>query len=187
VKKSTISQSILIRSAKPGDEIDVARVHVRAWQTGYRGLLSDAYLDALQPEDRARRYTFGAVSPSSPKTLVATELGAIVGFATTAAAPDDGRAGPAELNALYVDPDSWGRGIGAALESAARASLIQLGYRSAMLWVLAGNVRAIGFYLSQGWQTDGTSRRSEVWGITVTEVRFDRSLDLSATGAPAGG
>jgi len=89
-----------------------------------------------------------------------------------------------ELNALYVDPDCWKRGIGAALESAAGASLVQLGYRHAMLWVLAGNVRAIGFYESQGWGTDGTSRQAEVWGITVEEIRYVRSLDLSATGAP---
>jgi GNAT superfamily N-acetyltransferase len=187
VKQSSISKSILIRSAIPGDEIDVARVHVRAWQVGYQGLLSDAYLTGLRAEDRAKRYTFGPVSKSRSKTLVATESGVIVGFATVFPAQDDDRTSPAELNALYVDPDCWKRGIGAALESAAGASLVQLGYRHAMLWVLAGNVRAIGFYESQGWGTDGTSRQAEVWGITVDEIRYVRSLDLSATGAPVVG
>ena len=56
-----------------------------------------------------------------------------------------------------------------------------------MLWVLAGNARAINFYESQGWGTDGTSRQAEVWGITVEEIRYVRSLELSATGAPEGG
>jgi ribosomal protein S18 acetylase RimI-like enzyme len=185
--KQSLSKSILIRSAIPGDEIAVARVHVRAWQVGYQGLLSDAYLTGLRAEDRAKRYTFGDASESRPKTLIATESGVIVGFATISPAQDDERTSPAELNALYVDPDCWKRGIGSALESAAQASLVQLGYRHAMLWVLAGNVRAIRFYQSQGWGSDGTSRQADVWGITVTEIRFARSLDLSATAAPVGG
>jgi ribosomal protein S18 acetylase RimI-like enzyme len=155
--------------------MDIARVHVRSWQVGYRGLFSDEYLDGLRAEDRARRYTFGAVAPSSPKTLVATDSGMIRGFATIATVRDDSHPSLAELNALYVDPDCWGRGIGATLESAARGLLMQLGYRGAMLWVLAGNTRAIGFYESQGWATDGTSRQAEVWGVAVTELRYLRS------------
>ena len=177
MKQGSLSKSILIRAAIPGDESGVARVHVRAWQVGYRGLLSDAYLIGLRPEDRAKRYTFGEVSRSRPKTLVATDGGAIVGFATTSPAQDDDRTSSAELNALYVDPDCWKQGIGAALESAARASLVQLGYRRAMLWVLAGNARAIRFYESQGWANDGTSRQAEVWDISLPELRFARSLD----------
>jgi ribosomal protein S18 acetylase RimI-like enzyme len=180
VKQETPSKSILIRSAVRGDEIAVAQVHVRSWQIGYRGLLSEAYLSGLRPEDRAQHYTFDAVSPSHPRTLVATESGAIRGFATIAPVRDESPARPAELNALYVDPECWGRGIGAALESAARAELFQLGYRSAVLWVLAGNVRAIGFYESQGWRDDATSREAQVWGIVVPEMRFSRSLDSSA-------
>jgi GNAT superfamily N-acetyltransferase len=160
----------------PGDEIDVARVHVRSWQVGYRGLMPDAYLSSLRPEDRARRYTFDTVSPSRPRTLVATESGVIRGFATIASAQDDDRKNAAELSALYVDPDSWGRRMGAALESAARDSLVQLGYRNAILWVLVGNARAIGFYESQGWENDDASRQAEVWGISVAEIRFARDL-----------
>jgi hypothetical protein len=49
-----------------------------------------------------------------------------------------------------------------------------------MLWVLAGNVRAIGFYQSQGWGDDATSRRADVWGIALTEMRFSRLLDPEA-------
>ena len=38
----------------------VARVHVRSWQVGYRGLLPDAYLDGLRAEERAERYNFAS-------------------------------------------------------------------------------------------------------------------------------
>jgi GNAT superfamily N-acetyltransferase len=165
----------LIRPALPGDEIEVARVHVRAWQAGYSGLLPADYLSGLRAEDRAKRYTFGDAADSRPKTLVATASGVIAGFATVSHAED--RGSPAELNALYVDPEYWKKGIGAALESAARTLLRQRGFRNAFLWVLLGNARAIAFYQSQGWEKDGASRQAEVWGIAVDELRYVCSLN----------
>ena len=44
--------SVELRRAVPGDENEVAEVHVRSWQVAYRGLLPDAYLDALRPAGR---------------------------------------------------------------------------------------------------------------------------------------
>ena len=75
---------MLLRPARPEDALAVAGIQVRAWQTGYRGLLADAYLDGLRAEDRARRYTFDATGPDRPHTIVAELDGAIAGFATTA-------------------------------------------------------------------------------------------------------
>ena len=81
-----------------------------------------------------------------------------------------------ELCALYVDPDSWNRGIGVALVAAARARLLDLGLRQAILWVLRGNVRAERFYRADGWTPDGSNRTDTVWGITLDDVRFQREL-----------
>lgn len=47
---------MIVRAACPGDAMEVAGVHVRAWQVGYRGLLPDAYLDGLRAEERAARF-----------------------------------------------------------------------------------------------------------------------------------
>jgi hypothetical protein len=62
-----------VRPARPDDAAAVAGVHVRSWQAGYRGLLPDAYLEALRPEDRMDRYTFGTTDPELPSTTVAAE------------------------------------------------------------------------------------------------------------------
>ncbi len=69
-----------LRPAVPADAPAAARVHVRAWQAGYRGLMPAEYLDGLRPEDRAARYTFGR--PDGPRTTVALLDGTLVGFAT---------------------------------------------------------------------------------------------------------
>jgi GNAT superfamily N-acetyltransferase len=165
---------MLLRPAEPADAIAVARVHVRSWQAAYRGLMPDDYLDQLRPEDRAKKYTFGSTDPLQPQTIVATEGGAIHGFATTAPARDMQNYG--ELWALYVDPEQWGCGIGVALISEARAGLVDRGFRNAMLWVLAGNVRAERFYRMDGWSPDGARRTDEVWGVKVNEIRYQRAL-----------
>jgi GNAT superfamily N-acetyltransferase len=180
-------ESVVIRPARLGDEMNVAGVHVRAWQVGYRTLMPEAYLSSLRLEDRAKRYSFGNADTCQPQSWVAEDSGdsgTVVGFATIGPAQGDEGQSLGELNALYVDPEYWGCCIGAALESAGRAALVKLGYRKAMLWVLAGNERAIGFYEARGWKGDGTLREAAVWGITVSERRFVRALDAGANLPP---
>ena len=167
---------MLLRTAEPPDAIAVARVHVRSWQVAYRGLMPDDYLDQLRPQERAEKYTFGSLDPEQPATIVAVEDGVIRGFATTAPARDSDVAGYGELFALYVDPDWWGHGIGAALVSAARNRLFDLGFRQAILWVLKGNSRAERFYTVDKWQPDGLVRTQSVWNIVVEESRYRRIL-----------
>ncbi|MGH9204942.1 MAG: GNAT family N-acetyltransferase, partial [Acidimicrobiales bacterium] len=66
-----------VRTAQAGDKQAVAGVHVRSWQAAYRGLMPDAYLDGLDPDDRAARYTFGSDDPLLPSTIVSGEEGVI--------------------------------------------------------------------------------------------------------------
>lgn len=167
---------LLLRPAEPDDAMAVARVHVRAWQAGYRGLLPQDYLDGLRVEDRARRYDFANPDPRRPATLVAMGDGAIRGFATTMPAGDADRPECGELCALYVDPDWWGRGVGGALVSAARIRLREQGFREAVLWLLAGNDRGARFYGRDGWRVDDARRKDIVWGVEVDEVRYRRAL-----------
>jgi GNAT superfamily N-acetyltransferase len=141
---------MLLRPAQPADAAAVADVHVRSWQVAYRGLLSDAYLDGLRPQDRAGRYAFGDLKPDQPATIVAVEQERISGFATIAPAQDADRRGSGELCALYVDPERWGCGIGRALMQAARGDLARQGFENACLWVLAGNQRTARFYEIDG-------------------------------------
>jgi len=165
-----------LRPAEPDDAIAVARVHVRSWQVAYRTLLPDDYLDQLCPEDRAHKYDFSGLDPLKPRTIVAAEDGVILGFATTAPSREPNLPNYGELYALYVDPERWGQGIGMALLSAARANLFGLGFRRALLWILAGNVRAERFYRIDQWAPDGHLRKDTVWGVMVNEVRYQRGL-----------
>jgi len=156
---------MLLRAATPDDAMEVAKVHVRSWQVGYRGLMPDGYLDALRPEDRANRYTFGLSGRLQLATIVAVDEGVICGFVTTGPAWGAGGHGRGELHALYVDPPSWGLGVGRALIADAREHLRSQDFTEACLWVLVGNDRAERFYRADGWVSDGTRRVAAVHGL----------------------
>ena len=167
---------MLLRPAEPGDALAVARVHVRSWQVAYRGLIDDAYLDSLRPEDRAARYDFTHVDPLRPYTIVAIEDRQILGFATIMPSRDEDLLEAGELAALYLDPEFWDRGIGVALITAARAELVERRFKDAFLWILTGNKRAARFYEKDGWMEDGKGRKQEIWGISLLERRHRRPL-----------
>jgi ribosomal protein S18 acetylase RimI-like enzyme len=218
---------MLLRPAQPSDALAIARVHIRAWQHGYAGILPASYLNQLRPEDRAEKYDLSHADPSHPYTIVATSadiisptqttslgniasrsgdptsqsattanlaasnvslaassLGniarhsneKILGFATTRPSQESDLPHHGELTALYVDPDSWGRGIGVALVSAARAHLVSLSLRHAYLFTLVDNLRAQHFYKSDQWIPDGLTRTDTVWGAAVHVLRFQRNL-----------
>ena len=167
---------MLIRRAEPADAMEVARVHVRSWQIAYRGLMPDAYLEQLRPEDRAERYDFATVDALKPETILAVEGSAILGFATISPSRDDDLPDHGELCGFYVDPPVWGRGVGVALMKAARARLFEKGFGRALLWLLTGNARALRFYEIDGWRPDGCRRANQVSSMPVDEIRYVRGL-----------
>lgn len=155
----------------------MAEVHVGAWKAAYRGLLPDAYLDALQPEDRVPGYSFGAPSPGAPATLLALDDGgALLGFATFGASRDEDAPAAGELFALYVDPGRWRSGAGRALMAETRARLAARGHAEAIVWVLRGNDAAERFYEADGFARDGATRWEDPWGVLSEVFRLRRKL-----------
>ncbi len=167
---------MLLRPAQPADALAIARVHVRAWQQGYAGILPASYLNTLRPEDRADKYDLSNSDPAKPHTIVACSGNIIHGFSTTAPSHEPDLPNHGELTALYVDPNSWGLGVGVALVSAARAHLVSLGLKNAYLFTLVDNLRAQRFYQTDQWTPDGLRRTDTVWGAAVHVLRFQRKL-----------
>ena len=170
-----------VRRAVPADAAAIARIHVRAWQVAYRGLVPDDVLDGLSVE----QWEIGWLkmisdTESSPITFVAERDGHVVGFVAHAAPSrdEDAHGRTAEVGAIYVDPGAWRSGVGSALMDAALDELRNGSWSELTLWVLAENAGARAFYAHYGFQPDGAEVLHEQSG--QSEIRLRASLKSRA-------
>jgi GNAT superfamily N-acetyltransferase len=173
--------TVELREARRGDELRVAELHVRSWQEAYDGLMPVEFLAALDPRERAERYTFE--DAEGPTTLLALDgdgappgQEALLGFASFGPSRDEDLPDHGEIGALYVDPDRHRGGIGRLLMAEVRRRLAADGYTDAFLWVLDGNDRARQFYEREGWVADGAGREENPYDIVSNVSRFRRRL-----------
>jgi GNAT superfamily N-acetyltransferase len=107
-----------IRVPGVDDAAALGAVHVRAWQRAYRGLMPDDYLDGLSADERAAHWRALLQRPSrrTISRFVFEDEGArVVGFIIVGPAGGQDESTDGEVFALNVDPDAWGKGVGAAL------------------------------------------------------------------------
>lgn len=160
-------EAIRVRPAREDDALNIACVHVRSWQTAYRGILPDSFLDALEPQSREERwrealrpsaegrFTFVAEAPVNARSGDNhLTCGEIVGFATGGPERDGIEAGGAryegEIYGLYLLQEYRRHGIGRRLVAAAVEVLLRRGQRSIVIWALQDNRPARAFYEQLG-------------------------------------
>ena len=153
---------------------------MRSWQSAYRGLIPQDYLDSLDPAQRLawRQQILVSVNWSVGGVLVTEDESGVTGFADfgpTRDAGEDPRL-VGEIRAIYLAPAVWGQGHGRELMTAALAGLMMVGYANATLWVLDSNNRARRFYEAAGFRADGSVKEYEGLGFTLPELRYRRLL-----------
>ena len=139
-----------IRRAVPADATDIAQVHVASWKSTYPGIVSQEYLDSLDLQEFAARWTERLLLPET-LVLVAVAAEGVCGFVSAGplreplpatAGPGEswvGDIGNGEIYALYVLQHAHRRGIGRALIRGVAHSLADGGYQRAAVWVLEEN------------------------------------------------
>lgn len=162
-----------IRRATPADARTIARVNVEGWRGAYRGLLSDAYLDALSVDELEPAWR-AAIGHGRLEFWIVERDGVDIGYVIVGASRDADldKGVTGELHAIYVLREHWDTGAGRALIAHAEARLLERGYRDAVLWVLEENARARRFYEKAGWAPDGARKVEPVGGAEHAEVRY---------------
>ncbi|HET9518351.1 MAG TPA: GNAT family N-acetyltransferase [Actinoplanes sp.] len=169
--------TVLLRTVEDFDLVAVGALHHRSRTTAYAGLVS---ADALAAGSAAAMGEWWTErwrwERDTHRMTVAVESGRVVGF--TYLGPSE-TAGAVELDAIHVDPDHIGTGVGRALMLDALDRLTALagtGTDRAVLWVLPGNMRARRFYEAFGWAADGVTRDSPIGSESVPHMRYARSV-----------
>lgn len=170
--------TITIRPAVVGDAKAISAIHIRARRQAYAEIMSPEALELMVAQVTPRWWA-ARLHPAARLGwgLVAVETGAgddmsagaIVGFVFVGPS-EEGLRGIGDLEALHVDPERQGTGVGGRLHDAGLEILAQQGFSSYVLFVLEGNERAIRFYLHRGWRPDG-QRFHDVGGDFLRFVR----------------
>ena len=169
---SVYVRRVEIRELTQADAAGVARVHVRAWQAGYAGLVDAQFLAALSIEQRTAEWRdVWLAQPSQGCRLVAMVEDEIVGF-VVGATDSPFAPGFGEIFSIYVDPEHWGTGAGSALLRRATAELRRDEHRPLVLWVLDGNEQAISFYERHGWRADGERKEERLGARPAPHLRY---------------
>jgi ribosomal protein S18 acetylase RimI-like enzyme len=139
-----------IRNPGIADAERLAAIHIENWRTGYRGHMTDTYLDRDIFEERRATWRTRLANPgATEQVLLAVDGDEIAGFSSLIGREDE-RWGNM-LDNLHVGGEHKGRGIGELLlrETAARFEEQYPGL-GMYLWVLEANHGARRFYERMG-------------------------------------
>lgn len=163
----------VLRPIVDADAEEVGTAHVRIWQQTYAGMMDQAKLDALQPEQRIAGWREQiipnqagreAAGETITRCAVDAATGRIAGFGTGGQPRDDDPPRGTELWSLNVLPEFHGTGAAAQLLAAL------VGDRPAYLWVASQNARAIAFYRKHGFELDGVAQYDEEWACDESRM-----------------
>lgn len=154
-------------------------MHTRSWQVGYAHAFPAEALAAISVAEREARWRSRLEALESGTLMYVAEVdGEVAGWVIVGASEDDDAGdGVGEVYGIYVDPGSWGRGVGAAVMAAGLDAMRSLGFEEATLWVLEDNPRARRFYERGGWSVDGARKQRELLDAEVDTVRYRRALE----------
>lgn len=161
-----MADSVIIRKAEAADAPAVGKIYALSWQAGYAGILPEAFLAGLTPENCA---------PAPEKLAAGNTLVAQAGELAGLASFGPPRTEPRELGELYTIytlPSHWRQGVGRQLLEAARRQMKAQGCPGMFLWVLRDNARARRFYESMGLTFTGRERELSVAGTAAAEVQY---------------
>lgn len=156
---------IEIRKARPGDANAIATVHDAAWRSAYRGLIPGVELEKMV-ERRGPRWWDAAIRRGSRlSVLLVGET--IAGYVNYGGNRTKSLPYGAEIYEIYLDPEHQGLGFGQRLFSAARRDLAMARIEGLVVWALAENDGAIGFYKAMGGQPVASS--TEQFGTKILD------------------
>lgn len=142
----------------------MALVHVKSWQSAYRGLIPDEVLDELSVDERTAMWERAS---ARGEVWVGLDGDEVVGFICTG--PSREPDATSQLYAIYLLPSAWGTGLALPLAEAGLAGLTDV-----VLWVLEDNRRARSFYERLGFTMDGKTREETFGSVVVKELRYRR-------------
>ena len=162
-----------IRPARREDARRIAEIHLASWQTAFRGLMPDDFLDKESIDERQAGWIKNIHDyPGNLMVAVHQEFG-ITDFICSGQVTEifkiDGYQG--QIFGIHVSPEAKRQGVGTRLMRSAFDRLTSLGCQNAYLWTLEDNKQARNFYEILG-GTEIARHLANFGGKDLVEVAY---------------
>jgi len=151
------------------DSGNIASLIKAGWNTAYKGLILNKYLDNMDVERMTENWKESI--KRGQDIYVYKERDEILGVIRFGKAEDASLKNVGEVLVLYIKPEEKRKGIGTKLFTFAKNELIKQGYKEMVIWCLKGNMQGINFYKKMGGKHIG-EREYEIRGIKIMEEGF---------------
>ncbi len=167
---------ISIRQAAPEDAAAIAEMHIASWHAAYTGIVSQAWLDSRNLDESSERWKNNLSGPADQKqiTFLAFKGDFLVGFATAGQSRSEAYSDYAELWAIYVRPQYFGKGVGRVLFNRCAAYVQEIDYKNMFVNVLFDNDLARKFYERIGASViEGSNGTVELGDQKYNDIKYE--------------
>jgi L-amino acid N-acyltransferase YncA len=139
---------MLIRQITDNDVPAIADIYNNNWETTYRNLLPDSFLDGMTREHSIDKWLKHIRTSSHGGFVALNENNQVIGFSAYKPYPDLENC--ILLDSLHITASAQGKGIGKALILAIGKYAFTSGYKKMAICIIKGNDRAEGIYTHLG-------------------------------------
>ena len=161
--------NIKIRKTLLEDAYDFTDCMTSCWQTAYKGIVSDDYLDNLLARREEGAEKFRKNLKNNDLEIYCVMLKSkMIGFLTI-------HKKEGEIWAIYLLEKFRSMGYGKEILNFAINELTNRGHNIISLWVFDENHKAIRFYEKNGFSFSGIKRENDKYGKSLVQSKYELS------------
>jgi GNAT superfamily N-acetyltransferase len=164
-----------IRWARLEDARSLGIVHSESYRNTYKGIIPDEFLNQFTPVVREKCFYSALIQGVERIGIMLVDNKAVGCLILRVCSDKDLQKCSGEISAIYLIQNYRFIGLGKQLLNWCLEKLIELGYTTAILWVLKENKNALSFYEKQGFWHDGMERKI-FRGIELSQIRYQKAL-----------
>jgi GNAT superfamily N-acetyltransferase len=166
----------MIRKGTIQDAAEIARIKVTGWQAAYPGIVPQSYLNEMDIGNETKKWTLNLEDPG--KNVYVAESGkGLAGYVVFGTCRDEDAVKMHEICAIYVQPESYRKGIGRQLMEVAEKFLLNTFPGDIAVWVFEENHSSRSFYSGMGYAPDGKRKRLKFTGVPFDGIRYIKSFE----------
>ena len=165
---------INIRKAIAEDAYDLAFCHISSWQSAYKGIVPDEYLEKMliEKDQLIERYRNNIKDTGYPEYFCVMYDGKIIGFIIINISFDNEKHNIGEIWAVYLIEEFRNMGYGKEMLKFSIEKLKNLESEEIFLWVFEENIKARKFYEKNNFNYNGEKRENSWYGKPLIQLKY---------------